>query len=206
MSTSKDNILNRIKASKDSKSSWEVFDLESDNFFSKKDGSLVDIAKNALELVNGEFIQLTSSDAFEQELKNIFSEKEVICFDQTLVEYLSKNNITVCKNFKAEEETIGFATCEAMVARLGSVVTSSQSAKSRQANIFPTHQVILVKKDQLVYDLKDAMTLIENKYSVLPSLISFATGPSRTADIEKTLILGAHGPKKLTVVHLDFDA
>jgi L-lactate dehydrogenase complex protein LldG len=61
----------------------------------------------------------------------------------------------------------------------------------------PIHICIAYTK-QLVYDVKDALQLIKSKYgNNLPSLISFATGPSRTADIEKTLVVGVHGTKEV---------
>jgi L-lactate dehydrogenase complex protein LldG len=53
-------------------------------------------------------------------------------------------------------------------------------------------------------DLKDAFKIIKDRYgNQLPSMLSTITGPSRTADIEKTLVLGAHGPKELFVFLLD---
>jgi L-lactate dehydrogenase complex protein LldG len=63
---------------------------------------------------------------------------------------------------------------------------------------------VLAYTSQLVPDLKDAFKLIKEKYGQqIPSMISTITGPSRTADIEKTLVLGAHGPKELFVFLLD---
>jgi L-lactate dehydrogenase complex protein LldG len=50
----------------------------------------------------------------------------------------------------------------------------------------------------VVYELDEAIQLMKEKYGIhLPSLITFATGPSRTADIEKTLVVGVHGPKEV---------
>ncbi|MFM8685404.1 MAG: LUD domain-containing protein, partial [Bacteroidota bacterium] len=52
---------------------------------------------------------------------------------------------------------------------------------------------------------KDGWQLIKDRYAQtgLPSMISTITGPSRTADIEKTLVLGAHGPKELWIFLLE---
>ena len=52
--------------------------------------------------------------------------------------------------------------------------------------------------------VKDALLFMQEKYKEsLPSLITFATGPSRTADIEKTLVVGVHGPKEVYVFLVD---
>jgi L-lactate dehydrogenase complex protein LldG len=48
---------------------------------------------------------------------------------------------------------------------------------------------------------------VQGRYgATLPSMLSLTTGPSRTADIEKTLVLGAHGPRRLTLFLLEDDA
>ena len=60
---------------------------------------------------------------------------------------------------------------------------------------------MVARRDQFVPDLTAAFELLKQKYATgYPSLISFITGPSRTGDIERILVLGAHGPKKLTIL------
>jgi L-lactate dehydrogenase complex protein LldG len=67
----------------------------------------------------------------------------------------------------------------------------------------PVH-ICVAKASQLVFDVKDALKILQKKYGdQLPSMISFATGPSRTADIEKTLVVGVHGPKEVYCFLLD---
>ena len=87
--------------------------------------------------------------------------------------------------------------CEVLVARTGSMVLSS-TANSRVPSVYAPVHICIAYASQLVYDIKDALVLVKNKYqNSFPSLISFATGPSRTADIEKTLVVGVHGPKEV---------
>lgn len=99
---------------------------------------------------------------------------------------------------------VGVTTCEALVAQTGSVVVTSRSSGGRALSVLPPHHVVLARRSQLVADLPAAFALLREKYQGnFPSMISFVTGPSRTGDIERILVLGAHGPRKLTVLLLD---
>lgn len=88
-------------------------------------------------------------------------------------------------------------SCETLVARTGTMVLSS-TANNRVPSVYAPIHICIAYASQLVYDVKDAIQAVSVKYKGnLPSLISFATGPSRTADIEKTLVVGVHGPKEV---------
>lgn len=98
----------------------------------------------------------------------------------------------------------GVTLCEALIARTGSVLLSSKLASGRSLPIYPPVHIVVAFTDQLVDDLNAGLQLMKAKYEQkLPSMIYFATGPSRTADIEKTLVLGAHGPKEVFVFLID---
>ncbi len=95
----------------------------------------------------------------------------------------------------------GISGCDALVAQMGSVLVTSRSAGGRALSVLPPHHVVLARREQLVPDLTAALQLVKQKYATnYPSFIGFITGPSRTGDIERILVLGAHGPKKLTVI------
>ncbi|MGA7395596.1 MAG: LUD domain-containing protein [Terrimicrobiaceae bacterium] len=95
----------------------------------------------------------------------------------------------------------GISECDALVAQTGSVLVSSRSAGGRALSVLPPHHVVLARREQLLPDLPAAFALLKTKYgSGYPSFISFITGPSRTGDIERILVLGAHGPRKLTIL------
>ena len=88
--------------------------------------------------------------------------------------------------------------CEYLVARTGSIVMSSAQTSGRTTSVYAPIHICIAFTNQLVYDIKDALAAAKNKYGdKLPSMITFASGPSRTADIEKTLVVGVHGPKEV---------
>ncbi len=93
---------------------------------------------------------------------------------------------------------VAITFCEFLVARTGSIVMSSAQLSGRTTSVYAPIHICIAYTNQLVYDIKDALVLLKEKYKgKLPSLITFASGPSRTADIEKTLVTGVHGPKEV---------
>jgi L-lactate dehydrogenase complex protein LldG len=95
----------------------------------------------------------------------------------------------------------GITTCDVLVAQSGSLVVNSRTSGGRALSVLPPHHVVMARRDQLVGDLTAAFQRVEQIHGRnWPSMISLVTGPSRTGDIERILVFGAHGPKKLTVL------
>ncbi len=99
-----------------------------------------------------------------------------------------------------EQCDAGITECDAIVAQTGGVLITNRSAGGRALSVLPAHHVVLVTRAQVVPDITAAYAVLRAKYDGnFPSFMSFITGPSRTGDIERILVLGAHGPKRLTV-------
>jgi L-lactate utilization protein LutC len=94
---------------------------------------------------------------------------------------------------------------EYLIADTGTLVALAQPAASRQISLLPEVHMVLATIDQIRPNLSDLFVEIQTKYGAsLPgSVITLITGPSRTADIEKVLIKGVHGPTRLVVVLLE---
>jgi L-lactate dehydrogenase complex protein LldG len=115
-------------------------------------------------------------------------------------------NLPVCRTDQPydvkelESCDVGITECDALIAQTGSILVTARSAGGRALSVLPPHHVVLARREQLLADLPDAFALLKKKYGTnYPSFISVITGPSRTGDIERILVLGAHGPKKLTI-------
>jgi L-lactate dehydrogenase complex protein LldG len=100
-----------------------------------------------------------------------------------------------------ERCSAGITGCDALIAQTGSILLTARSAGGRALSVLPPHHVVVATADQLLPDLEAAFALLSEKYGAnYPSFATFITGPSRTGDIERILVLGAHGPRNLTVL------
>jgi L-lactate dehydrogenase complex protein LldG len=161
-----------------------------------------------LTAVSGNFIFCENGIDFIEnilELADKFKWRKIYCWEPELQRLLSTYEFPFYKTDKDfEMAEVGITMCEALIARNGSILLSNQNEAGRRLSIFPHHHIVIARTGQMVMDLKDGFALIKNKYGTqIPSMISTITGPSRTADIEKTLVLGAHGPKELFVFLID---
>lgn len=204
MSTnSKNTILQRIKQGLNKarfKSDFEETDNK-DLIFNHIDKPLIEIFKDELTKISGEYFYFSDEEELIKHLAKHFDEFEpVYCSDKYLIQYLESAGVPYFTNFDEQEIKTGISSCEYMIARFGSVMVSSAIPGGRKVFSYPHTHIVIAKENQLVAELEDALAGLKQKYGAeLPSQIINITGPSRTADIEKTLILGAHGPKRFMV-------
>lgn len=203
--TTRENIYKHIRNALIDKveNPFAGLDTESAVFPPLKESDDVTFAQEFTR-VAGKFVYCENNEDLAQKLKYIILENKlqnVFCFEEKLKPLLEEYEIT----FQALPKDIleigtGISFCECLVSRMGSIVVSSMQLSGRRLHALPETHIIVAYTSQLVTDLKDAFAYLKEKYQhTLPSSITVITGPSRTADIEKTLVMGAHGPKELYV-------
>ncbi len=205
MDSAKNNILARLKAAQEKRGEIEV---ESPDFTSPiylpLNESLEQEFKTNLELIGGQVIFCESKSDIAYQVKLLCLEKNqnhLFCTDPILQDIIKDSIEIVSDENSFTKLNIGLTGCEFLVAHLGSVMISSAQISGRRLNVFPETHIVIAHKSQLTDFLDQAIEKLQIKYkNKLPSLISNITGPSRTADIEKTLVMGMHGPKSLIVI------
>lgn len=100
------------------------------------------------------------------------------------------------------EYEVGITSAERLVARTGSIFLRSDRSGGRALSVLPPTHIVIARAGQLVGSLAEVLEDF-GQHDPASSFATFITGPSRTADIEKILVLGAHGPKRLVVFLVD---
>lgn len=196
-SSARNNILGRIKAALEHPTPLPFPDSEGTSFLYQppQQDLVVEFAEQFTQL-GGKFAFCVSAAELVEQFNNLRLQNKwqnLYCAEEKLQNLLAVENwfedITTCD--------ASVTTCEFIVARTGSMVLSA-AANGRVPSVYAPVHVCVAYTSQLVYDPTEALEGMQQKYgSNLPSSFSFATGPSRTADIEKTLVVGVHGPKEV---------
>ena len=208
ITTSKERMLKKIRKALLEKHENPYANLEESPLYKSNAEPLEILFAEQLMGVSGNFIFCENGIEFVEnvlELTDKFNWRKIYCWEPKLQEYLSRYEFPFYQTDKDfEQAEVGITLCESLIARNGSIMVSNAGAAGRRLSIYPHNHIVVAKTSQLVLDLKDAFQLLKDKYgNELPSMLTTITGPSRTADIEKTLVLGAHGPKELFVFLVD---
>jgi L-lactate dehydrogenase complex protein LldG len=207
-SSAKEGILSNIRKALVHPSEQPFPGLEKVDFqFESPEADLAVLFAERFTSLLGKFSFCENEEDMVQQIDALASEKgwvDVYCSDSNIRSAISSFGFNRFTDKPLGEADVSITKCEVLVARTGSFVLSSVESSGRTTSVYAPVHICIAKTSQLVYDVKDALNFLQKKYGDhLPSMISFATGPSRTADIEKTLVVGVHGPKEVYCFLLD---
>lgn len=171
-------------------------------YFVQPEGDLCKAYCEKLQLVAGKPEVVDSLDSAFVRIKELIAGDVLLCNNPDLLKILEEKEIAYNTDPEyARVAKFSLTTCEALAARTGSIFVSSAQIEGRRLVSAAETHIVLAYANQICPDLPECIDVIEQKYGdSFPSQVTAITGPSRTSDIEKTLVLGAHGPKNLYVL------
>ncbi|UBM61191.1 LUD domain-containing protein [Candidatus Sulfidibacterium hydrothermale] len=208
-STTKEKILKRVRDALISKKEnpFKNVDFSSPVLVEEEEEREVAFARKLMEN-GGSFVYCENEKALGENLKMLLQQKKWDAYyvaDKKLEMLLQSLEIP----FQNDPEAFlkmqaGMTRCEYLIARFGSVLVSSGLDSGRRMFVYPETHIVISTTSQVVPELQDALAGMRKRYQEnFPSQMTVITGPSRTADIEKTLVMGAHGPRELFVFVVD---
>ena len=200
-SPAKENILKRIREALINPVPLPFPNSEGNgSVYVQSDEEPVVIFAEEFTKLQGKFAFCANEADLKTQLSNLILEKnwsKVFCKEAELKEMLKSIAVDDYSDLPSCEVSI--TGCEYLVARTGTIVLSAAQESGRTTSVYAPIHVCIAYTNQLLYDVKDALVALKDRYGNkgFPSFTTFASGPSRTADIEKTLVTGVHGPKEV---------
>lgn len=203
-SKAKENILSKIRKALSEDSLPIPFpDADKENAqhaFAKNDLSIEEQFAENFTKLGGKFIFCSSEQELYDNLTLLYDDRgwtKVFCSENKLNVHFENNKLDFIQSTHIEDGSADacITGCEYLVARTGSAILSSKQNLGRTSTVFYPVHIIVAYFEQIVPDIQDGINALKSKYGDnIPSMINLNTGPSRTADIEKTLVVGVHGP------------
>lgn len=128
--------------------------------------------------------------------------KVVAAPDATLDGLEGHGTLEVTRGVAHPADQVSVTPCFAGVAETGTLVLLSGPDNPTSLNFLPDNHIIVVRASQIVGGYEEAWAKLRAT-GATPRTVNMITGPSRTGDIEQTLQLGAHGPRRLHIVLID---
>ena len=203
MSEAKDAILEKIRRSRcDSPSSGDT--VISRPRPSNRDGLLPTFSAQ-LEAA-GATVQVIAAPEQIAECVNDYLRREqlpgeVVVSADDIVDVEWPDLMTVHRQRAATgDDKVSVTGAISAVAETGTLVIGSGVGNPTTLNFLPDHHIVVINERQLVANLEDLWPTVRARFPQWPRTVNLISGPSKTADVEQTLQLGAHGPRRLLVI------
>ena len=200
--TARENILTKIKQAL-AKPVPVPFPASQGNesvFLPSKQELEVEFAENFTRL-EGRFSFCANEQELVEQLQALIASRKwtkIYSRETQLQQTLSQAGFTTAYSEEVATCDAAITGCEKLIARTGTLIMSSAQPSGRTVSVYAPVHICVAYSKQLVYDIGEGLQQIRESYGQnFPSMVTLATGPSRTADIEKTLVVGVHGPKEV---------
>jgi len=214
---SRETILNKLRKVKISNHPQLPGMVNDKEFFSDypEKNSLLDLFTARFKALNGELHVAENIEKAAEQLESIVAalkEKKSLTFSSDILKNIlayipntSKHfDIIVNENLDSQYFStypVGLTTADFLIARTGSIVLNSLSHGGRRLSVLPPIHIVVAETNQIIPSLDE---IFKNDFTSTDwSFSTIISGPSRTSDIEKQLVLGAHGPKRLIVILIE---
>ena len=205
-SKARENILSRIRkglAEQPLPMPYPEAEKNTDDLYSHEDSTDEEQFAQAFIALGGKFVFCDSEQDLMDNINILYENrgwKQLLCSEDRILKIFHNNKVDILQpaDPKAESADACITGCEMLVARTGSVLLSSKQNLGRTAPVYYPVHIVVAYADQVAADIDNGINALKKKYgNDLPSMINLTTGPSRTADIEKTLVVGVHGPGEI---------
>ena len=198
--TAKEQILNRIKKALSQSTPMPFTDKQSlarEQVIQPRSEELTVLFAENFSAVQGQFVYCMNEDELVNNLSVLQQRREwprIFCRETAIIDMLQQRDFRGLEFSPSAQTPVAITGCEKLIARTGSIMMSTRQVSGRTTSVHTPIHICIAYTSQLVYDIGEGLTYIQQGSKKMPSLITLATGPSRTADIEKTLVVGIHGP------------
>lgn len=198
--TAKEQILNRIKKALSHSTPMpfpEKQSMANHQVVQPKGEELTVLFAENFSAVQGQFIYCMDEAEMVAKLTGLQQHRQwprIFCRESPLIDLLQQHDFRGLEFSPSAQAPVAITGCEKLIARTGSIMMSTRQTSGRTTSVYTPIHICIAYTSQLVYDIEEGLTYIQQSGQDMPSLITLATGPSRTADIEKTLVVGIHGP------------
>lgn len=206
-STTREKVLKKIRAAllRQTDNPYPRLDFESPVFQLSEEDPVVVFAEQ-FEKAGGNFILIDNELEFAETLVDLGSRygwKEIFCPEEGLSNLLTEIELPhYVDDGNAFQSDVSLNTCECLISRTGSLVVSS-IAQGRKARALSPVNLFLGRSSQIFPDIPEALNYLRGRYPKLPAALHIITGPTRTADVEGELVIGAQGPRQVYLFLID---
>ncbi len=196
--SARNNILEKIREALKESSGRRLPESTGDVFYRTDNLSLLEKFSEEFAAIDGKLEVCEGKNTLDKRLTELRKEngwEHIYCNTASFREDVGLDDLSFTGSGAPESASAVITGCECLVARTGTIVLSAAQEYGRALTVYAPVHIVVASVGQLVYDIGDGIERIIRQYGTnLPSAIFFASGPSRTGDIEKTLVRGVHGP------------